>query len=84
MVRMPRFNVKLPDGRWQVFSTVVDDFVTEPMTFEELREFRREQAVREADAETDSLLTSIPRINVMSYDEALETIKLMHDGDDDA
>lgn len=81
---MPRFNVKLPDGRWQVFSTVVDDFVTGPMTFEELREFRREQAVREADAETDSLLTSIPRINVMSYDEALETIKLMHDGDDDA
>ncbi len=81
---MPRFNVKLPDGRWQVFSTVVDDFVTEPMTFEELREFRRGQAVREADAETDSLLTSIPRINVMSYDEALETIKLMHDGDDDA
>lgn len=83
MVRMPRFNVKLPDGRWQVFSTVVDDFVTGPMTFEELREFRREQAVREADAETDSLLTSIPRINVMSYDEALETIKLIR-GDDDA
>ena len=66
---MPRYNVKLPDGRWQVFSTIVDDFITDPMTFEELRDFRLEQ-YRATYADTDTLLTDKPTCNRMSYEEA--------------
>ena len=69
---MPRYNVKLPDGRWQVFSTIADGFVTGPMTFDELREHRRRRAIEQCDYETDTLLTDRPRVNVMSYEEAME------------
>ena len=71
---MPRFNVKLPDGRWRVFSTVVEDYITEPLTFDELREFRRVEYGAN-DEETDTLLTDHPRINVMSYEEAERRVR---------
>lgn len=71
---MPRFNVKLPDGRWRVFSSVVEDYITEPLTFDELREFRRSE-YGATDEETDTLLTDHPRINVMSYEEAEQRVR---------
>ncbi len=80
---MPRYNVKLPDGRWQVYSSIVDDFITDPMTLEELGEFRRREAVRQADEETASLLTDRPKVNVMSYEEAMELIEIVHGDDED-
>lgn len=79
---MPRYNVRLPDGRWQVFSSVVDNFITEPMTFDELREFRRMEAIEMADTETASLLTARPRINTMRYEDAIEIIEAVHGVDD--
>lgn len=80
--RMPRYNVKLPDGRWQVFSTVVDDFVSEPMTFDELREWRRAEYISECDKETDSLLTDRPLVNRMDYSEVKAYLKEMEEGGD--
>lgn len=70
---MPRFNVKLPDGRWRVFSTIVEDFITEPMTFDELRSFRRDEYGHTpgTDLDTESLLTDKPHINRMGYSEAM-------------
>jgi len=70
---MPRFNVKLPDGRWRVFSTICEDYVSPPLTFEELRTWRKlEYGAQggQTDRETDSLLTDKPIINVMDYKEA--------------
>lgn len=66
---MPRFNVKLPDGRWQVFSTIVENFITEPMTFDELKNYRRYH-YGAADEETETLLTDRPKCNRMSYEDA--------------
>jgi hypothetical protein len=70
---MPRYNVKLPDGMWQVFSSICDDYITGPMTFAELKAWRRreygEQSGR-TDVESDSLLTGKPLVNTMSYKEA--------------
>ena len=70
---MPRFNVKLPDGRWRVFSTIVEDFITEPMTFDELIDFRRDEYghTPDTDLDTESLLTDKPYINRMGYSEAM-------------
>ena len=79
---MPRYNVRLPDGRWQVFSSVVDNFITEPMTFDELREFRNREAIEMAETETASLLTARPMINTMRYEDAIEIIEAMHGVDD--
>lgn len=71
---MPRFNVKLPDGRWRVFSTVVENYITGSLTFDELREFRRME-YGASDEETDTLLADRPRINVMSYEEAEQRVR---------
>lgn len=68
---MPRFYVPLPDGRWRILSTIVDDFITNPMTFEELKEFRR----NEADIETDSLMQPQSTLNRMTYQEAVEYLR---------
>ncbi len=74
---MPRFYVGMPDGRWRVFSTIADGFVTEPMTFDELREYRRKRATEKCDWETSTLLTDRPRINVMSYEDAMDYLAEM-------
>ena len=76
---MPRFNVQLPDGRWRCLSTICDDWVTEPMDFESYKAWRREEYVGQTDEESDSLLTDRPRINVMSYEEAIEYLDEMKD-----
>lgn len=66
---MPRYSVELPDGTWRVFSTVVEDFVTEPMTFDELKDYRLGNYSAPYE-ETESLLTDKPRCNRMSYEDA--------------
>lgn len=66
---MPRYNVRRPDGMWQVFSSVSEGFITGPMTFDELRDYRLGEYASPY-AETDTLLTDRPRCNVMSYKEA--------------
>ena len=73
---MPKYNVKLPDGRWRCLSTVVDDWITEPMDFESYKAWRREEYTRQTDEESDSLLTDRPRINVMSYEDAVKYLEL--------
>lgn len=71
---MPRFNVKLDNGNWRVFSDSVDDYISEEMTFEELKEYRRSAAIAKADEETDSLLQIFPLINRITQKDAEERI----------
>lgn len=66
---MPRYNVPLADGRWQVFSTIVDDYITKPMTFDQLKEYRR-MHYGSSYEETETLLTDKPACNRMSPEEA--------------
>lgn len=75
---MPRFNVSLPDGRWQVFSTIVDDFVSEPMTFDELKDFRLKYYGATYE-ETETLLTDKPQCNRMTYEEVMDYMRSMED-----
>lgn len=69
---MPRYNVE-HEGRWAVFSSIVDDFITPFMPKEQFYDWRRtEYRIHH--------LTSNP-FNTQSLHESLVTIGIMHDMD---
>ena len=67
---MPHYCTKMNNGTWRVYSTIVDDYITDDMSFEELKAWRREVAIERADEESDTLLTERPLINFCTQDEA--------------
>ena len=67
---MPHYCTKMNNGKWRVYSTIVDDYITDDMSFEELKGWRREVAIQRADEESDTLLTERPCINYCTQDEA--------------
>lgn len=67
---MPHYCTKMNNGTWRVYSTIVDDYITDDMSFEELKAWRREVAIQIADEESDTLLTKGPLINFCTQDEA--------------
>ena len=69
-MRMPHYCTKMNNGKWRVYSTIVDDYITDDMSFEELKAWRREVAIQRADEESDTLLTERPLINFCTQDEA--------------
>ena len=69
-MRLPHYCTKMNNGTWRVYSTIVDDYITDDMSFEELKAWRREVAIQRADEESDTLLTERPRINYCTQDEA--------------
>ena len=69
-MRMPHYCTKMNNGKWRVYSTIVDDYITDDMSFEELKGWRREVAIQRADEESDTLLTERPCINYCTQDEA--------------
>ena len=69
-MRVPHYCTKMNNGKWRVYSTIVDDYITNDMSFEELKAWRREVAIQRADEESDTLLTKGPRINFCTQDEA--------------
>ena len=67
---MPHYYTKMNNGKWRVYSTIVDDYITDDMNFEELKDFRRREAIERADEETMSLLTERPSVNFCNQSEA--------------
>ena len=67
---MPHYCTKMNNGKWRVYSTIVDDYITDDMSFEELKRWRREVAIQRADEESDTLLTERPVVNFCTQDEA--------------
>lgn len=76
---MPKWNVKLKNGHWRIYSTIVDDYITKEMNFDELLEYRRELAIQNADKETYSLLTDKPLINITSEEEIQDYTDMMNE-----
>lgn len=73
---MPRFYVQ-HDGKWNVFSSIVDDFLfPEFIPFEELKAWAIKDTTVRRIRELDSLLTDRPALNVMDYREACVTVIL--------
>lgn len=73
---MPRYYVQ-HKGKWNLFSTIVDDFLFERfVSFEELKRHVLNEVSERKVAELETLLTDDPALNVMSYEEAMECRKL--------
>lgn len=75
---MPRYYVQKGD-EWNVFSTIVDDFLyTDFMTFEELKALVVGEVVVDKLNDLETLKTERPILNTMPYEEAIEIIKRQH------
>lgn len=71
---MPRFYVQRPDGLWNIFSTVLDEYISEGLTLDGIKKFRADDFNKNNEREVNSLLTERPELNIMSFDEAEERI----------
>lgn len=73
---MPRYYVE-KENKWNIFSTIVDDFLyTDFLDFEELKALVVGEVVVRKIQEMDTLKTDKPMLNRMTYEEAIENIKL--------
>lgn len=72
---MPRYYVE-KDGMWNVFSTIVDDFLySEFMTFTELKALVIGEVVVNKLAELETLKTDKPILNKIPYEMAIESVR---------
>ena len=73
---MPIYFVKNKNNEWNVFSSIIDDFLFDNfISFEQLKNEMIELKIKEYDKELDSLLTDRQILNVMDYEEATQIIK---------
>lgn len=73
---MPRFYVKNKENKWNVFSTIVDDFLyVDWLSFDNLVEVVCDEVSQNKYKEMQTLLTDKPELNIMSYDEAMRRIR---------
>ena len=72
---MARYYVK-KDEKWNVFSSIVDDFLySDFMSFEELKALVIGEVVVEKLKDLETLLTNRPKLNTMPFSETIEIIK---------
>lgn len=68
---MPRFYVKNNDDYWNIFSTIIDDYIyDEFVPFCEMKSRILSETLVNKSNELDSLRTSTPVLNVMTLEEA--------------
>ena len=73
---MPRFYVKNKENKWNIFSTIIDDFLyVRWLSFEDLVNDICDEVVQEKKEELGTLLTDKPILNTMSYEKALERLE---------
>ena len=69
---MARYYVE-KDGEWNIFSTIIDDFLfDEFICLDALKARLLYERFKELTEDMDSLLTDNPRVNVMTYSEAIK------------
>ena len=77
---MSRYYVE-KDGMWNVFSTIVDDFLySDFMTFTELKALVIGEVVVDKLADLETLKTDKPILNKMPYEMAVELVRERADG----
>lgn len=65
---MPRIYVKNGKNKWNIYSTVVDNFLFDMwISFEELKQYKLD----EVEEEMNSLLTDKPKLNFKTYEEIM-------------
>lgn len=83
---MPRFYVENKEHKWNIFSSIVDDFLYDDfIDFKVLKGLVIKEAVdklvEERNKDLDSLLTEQPLVNTMFYEDAMKRIKLRENED---
>ena len=71
---MPHYLTQQPDGKYAVYSTIVNDFVLESATEAQLYQFYREDAIESADRNTKRMLTKLH-----DYNELTEMARAAHE-----
>lgn len=72
---MARFYVKNKENKWNVFSTIVDDFLyVDWLSFDDLVEAVCSELAQNKYEEMQTSLTDKPKLNIMSYDEAMRIV----------
>ena len=72
---MSRFYVKNKENKWNIFSTIVDDFLyVDWLFFDDLVEAVCSELAQNKYEEMQTLLTDKPKLNIMSYDEAMRIV----------
>ena len=70
---MARFYVKNDDGYWNIFSTIIDDYILPDFVpFEVMKFFVLQEMIKIREVDLNSLRTDYPQLNVMSLEEAEE------------
>lgn len=68
---MPKFYVKNDEGLWNIYSTIIDDYVLPDfMDISMIITYAIGEEVINKLSDLESLETDRPRLNVMSYEEA--------------
>lgn len=74
---MPRFYVKNPKGKLNIYSTIVDDLLFDNFVeFKELKEYVCRNVYENKAKEMNTLLTNKKELNYMEYDEMLDKLKI--------
>ena len=72
---MARYYVKNPEGKWNIFSSIIDDLLFENwVDYDEMVEEVCYELVEEKKKELASLYSDKPSVNVMSYEECMNSI----------
>ena len=78
---MPRYYVENKEHKWNIFSSIVDDFIFDDFVdFNILKDLVIKEGINnlieEINKDLDSLLTKQPIVNTMLYEDAIERIKV--------
>ena len=81
---MGRQIIKQPNGKYAVFSSIVDDFIFINITIEEYIKFRIAEESEQIRETIQKIATQLDKsekpyhVSTMSWDEALDTISELH------
>ena len=73
---MSRFFVKNDEGKWNIYSHVIDNFLfDEWVTYDEMVDELCKEEIKKLKENLATLLTDHPRMTVMGYEEAMQRIR---------
>lgn len=73
---MPRYYVENKKGKWNIYSTIVDDLLFDKFVdFKEMKEFVLNEEREEREKELDTLLNEQTMLNTMLYEDCIEKLK---------
>lgn len=74
---MPRYYVENKKGKWNIYSTIVDDLLFDKFVdFKEMKEFILNEEREEREKELDTLLNEQTMLNTMLYEDCIENLKI--------